>query len=124
MSADEFDGMPGDTLSFNDKRFVKSVRIAYSIHQCADQLDRRATDGRMKANHTSVDDETGSAAKSVLIGDGADGFSSDLLDFLTPPTRSLARRDHDSRRLCASQQAAGPRPLIVSAHADRCLLQE
>lgn len=54
-----------------------------------------------------------SALGSVLIGDGADGFSSDLFDFLTPPTRSLASRDHDSKRLCASQQAAGPKPLMV-----------
>lgn len=30
----------------------------------------------------------------------------------TAPTRSLAMRDQDSMRLCASQQAAGPRPLI------------
>lgn len=62
---------------------------------------------------TSVDEEIASAFGSVLMGDGADGFSSDLLDFLTPPTRSLARRDHDSNRLWASQQAAGPRPLIL-----------
>lgn len=62
---------------------------------------------------TSVDVEIESAFGSVLMGDGADGFSSDLLDFLTPPTRSLARRDHDSNRLCASQQAAGPKPLIL-----------
>lgn len=73
-----------------------------------------------------MDDEIESTTKSVLIGDGADGFSSDLLDFLTPPTRSLARRDHDSRRLCASQQAAGPKPLIVphtqcSTHCFRLL---
>lgn len=32
----------------------------------------------------------------------------------TAPTRSLAIRDHDSIRLWASQQAAGPRPLIFS----------
>lgn len=34
------------------------------------------------------------------------------LDLRTAPTRSLAKRDHDSIRLCASQQAAGVRPLI------------
>lgn len=62
---------------------------------------------------TSVDVEIESAFGSVLMGDGADGFSSDLLDFLTPPTRSLARRDHDSKRLWASQHAAGPKPLIL-----------
>jgi len=32
----------------------------------------------------------------------------------TAPTRSLAIRDQDSMRLWASQQAAGPRPLIFS----------
>lgn len=31
-------------------------------------------------------------------------------DFRTAPTRSLAMRDHDSKRLWASQQAAGPKP--------------
>jgi hypothetical protein len=31
----------------------------------------------------------------------------------TAPTRSLAMRDHDSSLLCASQQAAGPNPLII-----------
>lgn len=36
------------------------------------------------------------------------------LDLRTAPTRSLAKRDHDSIRLCASQQAAGVRPLILS----------
>lgn len=35
------------------------------------------------------------------------------VDFRTAPTRSFAKRDHDSIRLCASQQAAGPNPLIV-----------
>lgn len=33
--------------------------------------------------------------------------------FRTAPTRSLAKRDHDSIRLCASQHAAGPKPLIL-----------
>ena len=32
----------------------------------------------------------------------------------TAPTRSLAMRDQDSMRLWASQQAAGPRPLIFA----------
>ena len=36
----------------------------------------------------------------------------------TAPTRSLAMRDHDSMRLWASQQAAGPRPLIFSLKLD------
>lgn len=40
-------------------------------------------------------------------------LSSVLSDFRTAPTRSLAIRDHDSSRLCASQQAAGPKPLIL-----------
>lgn len=31
----------------------------------------------------------------------------------TAPTRSLAMRDQDSMRLWASQQAAGPKPLII-----------
>lgn len=35
------------------------------------------------------------------------------VDFRTAPTRSFARRDHDSIRLCASQHAAGPKPLIL-----------
>lgn len=38
----------------------------------------------------------------------------------TAPTRSLAMRDQDSMRLCASQQAAGPSPLIF--HGKNVLL--
>lgn len=39
--------------------------------------------------------------------------SVDVDDLRTTPTRSLAMRDHDSRRLCVSQQAAGPRPPFI-----------
>jgi len=42
----------------------------------------------------------------------------------TAPTRSLAIRDQDSMRLWASQQAAGPRPLISSQIAKRMCLRE
>lgn len=47
-------------------------------------------------------------------GDDDDCFSSEDLsvDLRTAPTRSFASLDHDSIRLCASQQAAGPSPLI------------
>lgn len=40
--------------------------------------------------------------------------SVDVDDLRPTPTRSLAMRDHDSRRLCVSQQAAGPRPPFMS----------
>lgn len=51
-------------------------------------------------------------------GDDEDASPSSLrsvdVDDLRPtPTRSLAMRDHDSRRLCVSQQAAGPRPPFI-----------
>ncbi|KAI9581486.1 hypothetical protein GQX74_012811 [Glossina fuscipes] len=54
-------------------------------------------------------------SSSLTIAD-VEGNSSELrskVTRLTAPTRSLAMRDHDSRRLCASQHAAGPRPLII-----------
>lgn len=45
-------------------------------------------------------------------GGGVDGsLFSDALR--TAPTRSLAIRDHVSIRLCANQQAAGPKPLMI-----------
>lgn len=71
---------------------------------------------------TSVDANE-SLLESVLmwmdvppVDDDVDAdFPSTLLsvDFRTAPTRSLAKRDHDSMRLCANQHAAGPRPLIL-----------
>uniref|UniRef100_A0A1B0AJD5 Uncharacterized protein n=1 Tax=Glossina pallidipes TaxID=7398 RepID=A0A1B0AJD5_GLOPL len=57
----------------------------------------------------------GIVSLSLTLAD-VEGKSSELrskVTRLTAPTRSLAMRDHDSRRLCASQHAAGPRPLII-----------
>lgn len=64
---------------------------------------------------TSVDDANESFSMLIDVLGDDDGFSSvDLsADLRTAPTRSFAKRDHDSIRLCANQQAAGPRPLIV-----------
>lgn len=62
---------------------------------------------------TSVDDDIELLAE-LHSGGGvaASDLSSSLFsdDFRTAPTRSLAIRDHDSSRLWANQQAAGPRP--------------
>lgn len=65
---------------------------------------------------TSVDDAKESFSMLIDVLGDDDGFSSvDLsVDLRTAPTRSLAIRDHDSIRLCANQQAAGPSPLIFS----------
>jgi len=74
-----------------------------------------------KTTTTTSVDEFDSFCESQLPeardGGGVHGLSSDLSsDFSdarrTAPTRSLAIRDQDSRRLWASQQAAGPKPLI------------
>lgn len=68
---------------------------------------------------TSVDANE-SLFESVLIFIDVLAALDDLLpsflsfDLRTAPTRSLAKRDHDSILLCASQHAAGPKPLIVS----------
>lgn len=43
------------------------------------------------------------------------------VDFRTAPTRSFASRDHDSIRLWANQQAAGPNPLIVNVSSEQRL---
>lgn len=51
-----------------------------------------------------------------------DLLPSDLsVDFRTAPTRSFASRDHDSIRLCASQHAAGPNPLIFPVDSFVCM---
>lgn len=53
-----------------------------------------------------------------VLGDDVSLLSVDLsVDLRTAPTRSFAKRDHDSIRLCANQQAAGPSPLIFVCHS-------
>lgn len=62
---------------------------------------------------TSVEDDIELLAELHSSGGvAASDLSSSLFsdDFRTAPTRSFAIRDHDSSRLWASQQAAGPRP--------------
>lgn len=63
---------------------------------------------------TSVDDANESFSMLIeVLGDDGSFSSVDLsADLRTAPTRSFASRDQDSIRLCASQQAAGPSPLI------------
>lgn len=63
---------------------------------------------------TSVDDANESFSMLIEVPGDDGSFSSVGLsaDLRTAPTRSFANRDHDSIRLCANQQAAGPSPLI------------
>lgn len=71
----------------------------------------------VKCSSFTSADAIDSFVESVLIFsdvDADDLFPSPLsCDFRTAPTRSFAKRDHDSIRLCANQHAAGPKPLIL-----------
>lgn len=59
-----------------------------------------------------------------VLGDECFFSSVDLsADLRTAPTRSFANRDHDSIRLWANQQAAGPSPLILSPHGPSIRLE-
>lgn len=118
---------------------VTTIMTAMHAHSFANNANRNleyeihCTRVKYRGKNTSVLDDI------ELLADPSSGWCfgddvADVVDVVSPsslrsvdvdalrttPTRSLAMRDQDSRRLCVSQHAAGPRPPFMMA-LRRCL---